>query len=917
MAYSIPPPSPMVCAGNLETNWTAFKEAWLDYRIAVGLDQKEQAVQVATLKTIMGMECRKRLKSLTLTDAESKSHDSIIKKLDEHFKPARNVLYDRHKFFLSSQQQEETVDQYYMRLTQLAEYCKFGDIEQEMIRDKLVIGCTDAAAKARLFRLKESDATLKTALESLRISEATNSQLKSMSGKQQSLVADTETVNTKRYNPRQAQYQHNRETSAGPNRECGNCGLVHKSKQCPAFGQTCNNCGKRNHWRKKCRSKPSVNRAANKQAHEIYANAGDVDSDNPDSYGFDLETIETVNQHNTEGVKYAVARVKTQQHKSLRLKAKVDTGAKANILNFDTYRALFGPQHTLKPSPVRLSGYGNKPITNLGSATAISVQHGKKRADSVSFYVTESGNNLFGLDLCKELGIVRFTCDERQQCCASYDIHEACMHGRKEDIIKENEDVFTGIGKIASEYHIELTSNAEPVVKPARRTPDALKQPLREELDRLLDLGILREVREPTDWVNDIVLVTKPNGSLRLCLDPRELNKFIKRPHYYAKTLDDILPELRNTKIFSTLDLRSGYWNIPLDTSSQTLTTFSTIYGRFCFTRLPFGLISSQDIFQQDLDGILGGIANVFCIKDDILIAAETQEQHDIALQKVFQACRQNNIRLNSDKCYFNQVKVKLFGHILSADGIAPDPAKVSAIRNLKAPSTKQELQSLLGLVQYLAKFAKMSQLTEPLRKLLQNDAAFVWTENHDAALDKIKYTITKAPVLAYFDASKPIEIQCDASMKGLGAVLVQDGRPVHFASKALTRAEANYSNIERETLAAVWATNYFKYYVFGRKFIICSDHKPLEDIAKKDISKMPSRLQRLMLQLQGYNYAIKYVSAQNVPMADCLSRCIATDREPKPIPHIDVHVHEITNMKPSLSTESGQPLHLTVTCNL
>ncbi|PIK50078.1 hypothetical protein BSL78_13004 [Apostichopus japonicus] len=201
------------------------------------------------------------------------------------------------------------------------------------------------------------------------------------------------------------------------------------------------------------------------------------------------------------------------------------------------------------------------------------------------------------------------------------------MHGRKEDIIKENEDVFTGIGKIASEYHIELTSNAEPVVKPARRTPDALKQPLREELDRLLDLGILREVREPTDWVNDIVLVTKPNGSLRLCLDPRELNKFIKRPHYYAKTLDDILPELRNTKIFSTLDLRSGYWNIPLDTSSQTLTTFSTIYGRFCFTRLPFGLISSQDIFQQDLDGILGGIANVFCIKDDILIAAETQEQ--------------------------------------------------------------------------------------------------------------------------------------------------------------------------------------------------------------------------------------------------------------------------------------------------
>ncbi|KAJ8019834.1 hypothetical protein HOLleu_41588 [Holothuria leucospilota] len=197
MAYAIPAPSPMVCTGNIETNWQIFKEAWLDYRIAVGLDKKDQAIQVATLKTIMGIDCRKRLKSTPLTEAESKDHDSIITKLDEHFKPPRNVLYERHNFFRSEQKQGESVDQYFVRLKHLAEQCKFGNMEDEMLRDKLVIGCSDSAAKARIFRLKETDATLRKTLENLRISEATTQQLKSMSSPQGSPAFHTDTVSAK------------------------------------------------------------------------------------------------------------------------------------------------------------------------------------------------------------------------------------------------------------------------------------------------------------------------------------------------------------------------------------------------------------------------------------------------------------------------------------------------------------------------------------------------------------------------------------------------------------------------------------------------------------------------------------------------------------------------------------------------
>ena len=284
MAYAIPPPSPMVCSGNLEQNWAFFKESWLDYRTAVSLGEKDETIQIATLRSIMGMECKKRLRSITLTDTESKSHDAIIKKLDEHFKPPRI-------FFLSSQQQGESVDQFFMRLKQLAEQCKFGAMEEEMIRDKLVIGCTDSAAKARIFRLKENDATLKTTLESLRISEATNLQLKSLDTKQHSSVFDTDAVNAnsyKRQKPHGNQYnKQNSNQNATSSKQCDNCGLLHKPKQCPAFGQTCHSCGKRNHWKKKCRSKPWDNRSA-KQAHEVRTN-GDSDSDNPESYGSTLK----------------------------------------------------------------------------------------------------------------------------------------------------------------------------------------------------------------------------------------------------------------------------------------------------------------------------------------------------------------------------------------------------------------------------------------------------------------------------------------------------------------------------------------------------------------------------------------------------------------------------------------------------
>ena len=170
-------------------------------------------------------------------------------------------------------------------------------------------------------------------------------------------------------------------------------------------------------------------------------------------------------------------------------------------------------------------------------------------------------------------------------------------------------ELFSGVGCLDTLYRIDLKTDAKPVKHAARRVHESIRTKVKEELDRLVKDGIIKRVECPTDWVSNIVCVSKPNGNIRLCLDPKDLNKYIKRPHYYSPTIDDVLPDLCGSKFFSTLDARSGYWNIPLDDQSQLLTTFNTPgYGRYCFKHLPFELVSSQDLFQTAMDDLLIGL---------------------------------------------------------------------------------------------------------------------------------------------------------------------------------------------------------------------------------------------------------------------------------------------------------------------
>jgi len=243
--------------------------------------------------------------------------------------------------------------------------------------------------------------------------------------------------------------------------------------------------------------------------------------------------------------------------------------------------------------------------------------------------------------------------------------------------------------------------------------------------------------------------------------------------------------------------MKDGFWHIRLDEASSKLCTFNSIFGRYSYTRLPFGIASAPEVFQKRANEIFGDIPDVFVIFDDLLIAAESDEQHELTLRKVLERAREKGVRINRNKIQLWVRQCKYVGHLLTPEGVSPDPDKVKAISDKDPPGDAKELHRLQGIVTYLSKFVPhLADLTAPLRQLLRKDMPWSWTEQHDQAFNNIKQAVTSAPVLQYFDPSKPVVIQTDASSTGLGSCLLLDGKPVEFISRALTDAETRYAQI-------------------------------------------------------------------------------------------------------------------------
>lgn len=396
------------------------------------------------------------------------------------------------------------------------------------------------------------------------------------------------------------------------------------------------------------------------------------------------------------------------------IKFKLDTGADVNVIPERFLKKIGVSECDLNKTSIKLQGYSGSGILVIGKCY-LKVQYKQNfyflkliiaDVDSVAILCKNS---------CEELKLIKIILSVD---CAS----SGLLHDFK--------DVFEGVGCLPGEYEIQLKDNAHPVIHPPRKLPIALREQVKNKLLEMQEQGIIAKVEGPTDWVNSMTVVKKPSGDIRICLDPRDLNNAIRREHFKLPTFEEVTARLSEATIFSTLDAKHSFWQVKL--KETDLCTFNTIYGRFRFLRLPFGICFASEVFHKKLYEHLDDLEGVIQFIDDILVFGPSKEIHDQRLRAVLQRCREINIKLNKQKCEIGLTEIVYLGHKISKKGISPDESHVVAIKNMPIPSNVKDVERFLGLVTYVGSFIpKLSEQTALLRELLKKEIEWHWEERH------------------------------------------------------------------------------------------------------------------------------------------------------------------------------------------
>lgn len=419
------------------------------------------------------------------------------------------------------------------------------------------------------------------------------------------------------------------------------------------------------------------------------------------------------------------------------------------------------------------------------------------------------------------------------------------------------------------------------------KPPECHKAEISKQMNEMLEKGIIEPSDSPYNspvWVVPKKLDASGKQKWRIVIDFRKLNELTDQDAYPLPDIDDILSQLGNAKFFSALDLSSGFHQIPMEEKSKKYTAFSTPQGHYHYNRMPFGLKNAPATFQRMMDTALRGLINKHCFVylDDIIIFGQSIEEHNRNLAIVLQRLRELGLKLQPDKCEFLKPELEYLGHIVTSEGIKPNPKKLEAVQNFKIPKTPTDVKSFLGLAGYYRKFIRnFSKIAKPLTELTRKTVPFHWNEQTQTSFDTLKEKLCTAPVLKFPDFEKQFTLTTDASNLGIGAILSQDGHPCCYISRTLNPPERNYSTTEKELLAIVWATKRLRQYLLGRKFIIRTDHQALTWLQNcKDPS---SRLIRWRLRLEEYEYEIQYTKGKDNTAADCLSRIHAITAQDEP----------------------------------
>lgn len=422
------------------------------------------------------------------------------------------------------------------------------------------------------------------------------------------------------------------------------------------------------------------------------------------------------------------------------------------------------------------------------------------------------------------------------------------------------------------------TTSEEPIFTRIYRYPEVHKQEVDRQIKDLLDQKIIKTSVSPYNapiWVVPKKADKTGKKDWRIVIDYRKLNNATKEDKFPIPLIDDILDKLGKANYFTTLDLTKGFHQIEVDPADQEKTAFSTLSGHYEWLRMPFGLKNAPATFQRMMNEVLKNFIGKICYVylDDIIVFSTSLEEHLDSLNKIFETLQEANLKVSLNKCDFLKKESEFLGHIVTHNGIKPNPHKIVAIKNFPIPKTVKEIQSFLGLTGYYRKFIQdYAKIIKPMTICLKKDAKIdINDPDYKESFEKLKLVMSDDLLNRHPDFTKEFTLTTDASNYAIGAVLSQSHGPLCFASRTLNKHECNYSTIEKELLAIVWATAQFRHYLYGRKFVIKTDHRPL--VWLQNLREPNSKLQRWKIKLEEYNFNIEYIQGKENKVADALSR--------------------------------------------
>ncbi len=827
---------------------------------SIGEDKK-----VALFLSVIGAKTYSLLRDLLSPEKpQDKPLPVLFKKLKDHYEPKPLVIAERFCFHRRDQGASESIAEYTAELRRLAIHCEFGEYLNDALRDRLVCGLRNTGIQKRL--LSEDKLTLAKEEEIAQGIEAAETSAKRLHGgvlaavdKVTSRAGKTSTPVWKKHNT--------------PCYRCG--GRGHAPSACRFREATCHKCQKTGHIAKACRSGAAPRRP--KPQYESRKRGPRQ-----------VQSVSQEKASDSEDEEFTLFKVggKSQQHPIVvtmsvngqQIPMEVDTGASVSVISTTT-QAKYFPKGILDKTSAILTAYTGDQIPVVG-VMKVEVSYGEQRA-KLSLYVVEGqGPSLMGRDWIRSIRL-----DWRS-------IGMASLSSKTEALLERYVEVFEeGLGPMNTfEASLSVKPGCKPRFHKARPVPFALKPAIERELDRLEEAGIIQKVAH-SQWAAPIVPVPKGDGKIRLCGDYKvTVNPELDIDQYPLPKPDELFAKLAGGRKFSKIDLTNAYQQMKLEESSREFVTINTHRGLYQFTRLPFGVASAPALFQRVMDTVLQGSDKTICYIDDILVTGSSKEEH-LQNVEVLRRLQKYGIRAKRAKCSFMSDKVEYLGHRIDSEGLHTMVGKVEAISQAPTPRNVQELRSFLGLLHYYGKFLpSLATLLHPLNRLLRDGQNWTWTKECTNAFDAAKKLLVTAPVLTHYDPLLPLKMAGDASAYGLGAVISHvypDGseRPIAYASRTLTNAEKNYPQIEREALSLVYGIKKFHQYLYGRRFVLVTDHKPLTTLLgpKKGVPPLAAaRLQRWALLLSAYSYEIEWKPTSEHANADGLSRLPLAGGQPK-----------------------------------